>query len=629
MTLLVPALASPEGATPSARRNAWRALSESEKARALGDLVAALRALPDEDVSYLADVVGLPLAEVVASPFALRAVALAATIGARTVAHETRAEIPWPADFATDPAVANDPHGYWERGVLHAGKYRSFLQDEPFTRFNPNHMSKWGPHELTHRTCGFFWRPEATRWETYLGARLNELVPVVLWYGLDEVARLDRDGFDRKREADDREATLARALWWSGDLDAAKARVRTSTHFLDEGLDHFDAEFAAIRRELAEGVVVPHPHPFLDASSDAIAYVVGHFDRLSSDAFEVFGDAFFGGELAQGAASGGAKDPVGLADRFGVFGSVAAYAEHVELVLDTLLFTPFELDFALASARTEARLAWDHAHRVAHHERARIDAFAEPMNDLAASCRARYRGQATNLPQCLGTLTATLPRSASGTVYSTGLSGGHDLDLLADGLASLAPATAAALESLDWDMNAFADGPLSRRDLADRLQQAVAEFDAPWLTSLCAFESAIASARVRDDVAERLGAVTWDGPGTVSASAAFRLVHLETDPTEIHAEWATNGTIDPSRAGDPVSFLVGACFDEVSVVPAPENVVALWEALATSPVSLDDALEVLTTSGPSGDDEPQTADEWLEELALAGAVAVLERFSPA
>ena len=36
---------------------------------------------------------------------------------------------------------------------------------------------------------GWFWRPDQTRFEAYLGARLNELLPVVHWYGTAELLR--------------------------------------------------------------------------------------------------------------------------------------------------------------------------------------------------------------------------------------------------------------------------------------------------------------------------------------------------------------------------------------------------------------------------------------------------------
>ena len=51
------------------------------------------------------------------------------------------------------------------------------------------HRRKWRPHELLHGAVGFFWREDASRFETYVGARLNELLPVVHWYGLDEIFR--------------------------------------------------------------------------------------------------------------------------------------------------------------------------------------------------------------------------------------------------------------------------------------------------------------------------------------------------------------------------------------------------------------------------------------------------------
>ena len=125
---------------------------------------------------------GLEPAEVVASPYGLRAVLLGLEQGATSVHLERRLELPWPESFTTSPEVASDAR-VLDAGVWQMGKYRGFFQDAPFGTFNPNHVAKWVPPN----SCTARWassRPGATRWEHYLGARLNELVPVALWYGL-------------------------------------------------------------------------------------------------------------------------------------------------------------------------------------------------------------------------------------------------------------------------------------------------------------------------------------------------------------------------------------------------------------------------------------------------------------
>lgn len=611
------------GDTPAARLGALRALPSDVLVDRLMHVALQLRALPDDQLSALAALVGLPVAEVVASPFALRAVALAATHGAATANHETRAEIPWPEGFTTDPAVADDPHGYWDRGVLQAGKYRSFMQDEPFARFNPNHMSKWGPHELTHRSCGFFWRADASRWETYLGARLNELVPVVLWYGLDEIARLDRVGFDRVREAGDRVATMDRATWRTDEEAVLRARIGDTLKFLFEGLDHFDAEIAAVDAEIATGQVVSVPHAFLDASSDAIAYVVGHYDRLASEEFGALGDALFSGD--RGAA-------------LGVVDDIRAYRDAVADVLDTLLFAPIEVDFVAAAQRKQARVLWDVAHRAVHHERFR-PRDGDVLEPVADAVHALYTGADADTIPALTALLSALPRSGARTVLRTGLdtpgvhnpSETHDLELLSDGLASLAPATAAGLISLGWTAETLV-APGARTDLVERLgvqvERYAQEDGNAWLRSLFAFERAIAATRARDDIAERLNDDALPEAGFVSRSAVFQVLELQQDPVAIHGAWAEGDGIDPTLTGPPSAYLIGAAFEGVSVVPAPANVQRLWAAMGEGSLSLEAACEALHMSARELEEaqESGTPDAplgWLDELAAACAIVVL------
>ncbi|MEO0321422.1 MAG: hypothetical protein AAF447_00555, partial [Myxococcota bacterium] len=137
-------LDAPPGATPALRRQAFAALPRPERLDRLLAMTLALRAGGAARWAPLAERAGLPLGEVLASPFSLRAVALAAAEGATTTHRELRslaAEGPWP-DAVRDPA-----HGRWERGVLRVGKYEGFQQDAPFACFDPAHGAKWGPHE--------------------------------------------------------------------------------------------------------------------------------------------------------------------------------------------------------------------------------------------------------------------------------------------------------------------------------------------------------------------------------------------------------------------------------------------------------------------------------------------------
>ncbi len=276
----LPGLERPPGETPAARRMALAALDPGERLEGLVAMAEALREGGAERWAPLAAQVGLPLGEVVASPFGLRAVAMAAAEGACTVHRELRSL----ASMSSWPDAVRDPaHGQWERGVLRVGKYEGFQQDAPLACFDPAHGAKWGPHELMHRAVGFFWRRDASRWEHYLAARLGELVPVVLWYGPDQVGR--HEDADASRHRGSREAHVASAHWLSESPTALRARIADTLDAFDAGLAHLETELAAIDAERRSGhqrhTVHRRGDARLDASSDATAYVVGQAERLA------------------------------------------------------------------------------------------------------------------------------------------------------------------------------------------------------------------------------------------------------------------------------------------------------------------------------------------------------------
>jgi len=314
----------------------WRAFAALEPEAQLERIRPWLDRLRAVDATPIAARARLPLGEVVASPVGLRAVALAVQVGATSVDRETRALLDW----QVAGAVADPAHGVWESGRLHVGKYQAFLQDAPFATYDPAHVAKWGPHELMHRAAGFFWRSDMSRFEHYLGARLNELLPVALWYGPDQLLRLQEDGFERATAQREAPASEAR---WQDHTD--EEHLRRTLRWLRRGFEHVAIELDAIDREHRSGRCIATPHHVggatLDASSDALAYVVAHHERvLSASVAEVLAEV-------------------------GAFDSVEAYRAHVEAQWEALLFGDIELDEeAIDEART-TRVAWDHRLRSA------------------------------------------------------------------------------------------------------------------------------------------------------------------------------------------------------------------------------------------------------------------------
>jgi hypothetical protein len=562
-------------------------------------LVALALALRDIDAAPLARFTRLPLGEVVASPFALRAVALAVESGARAVHLELRARPDWPEALGVASEVRDPEHGVWDRGVLKSGKYQGFLADEAFATYDPSHVSKWGPHELLHRAAGCFHVPGASRWEHYVGARLNELVPVVTWYGPEQAMRLDEGAFDRVAAGRSPRAPLEEAHWRSEDEAALRARAARSASILRAGLDHFERELAAIDRELVHGRRVRVVHPLLDASSDATAYVVGHFDRLCSPAVEAV--------LAV------------LPDAF-VTRDVGAYRDRIEALFDRLLFAPITVDFARAEAQASMRGLWDVLHRVAHLGEG-MDGELEPFLDEAR--RELASGEVVDVRGWRDRLTEGLADEEAALVRADGWSE-PALAQLADGLASAVPCTAALLGDEGLEALASAEALWDRAPLAARVERWLTSDDA--VRELCRFERALVDAG-RDDQVERLAVPIDELPehldeGRVVRNEGFAIHAFEHAVVDAHASIAAGEEPEPPAPG-PGRWLIGGFFGDVAVLPCPAAVAEAWAALSEGALAVPDV--VWRIDAALGDAEPiegwpEDGAAWVRELLEAGAL---------
>src|SRR5690606_37985199 len=215
-------------------------------------------------------------------------------------------------------------------------------------------------------------------------------------------------------------ATLDRARWLHDGEAALRARARESVPILREGLAHFERELAAIDEELATGRRVRVPHPWLDASSDATAYVVGHYDRLR--AIEPVLEAV--------------PDAIACRD-------VRAYRDRVERLFDRLLFSPIELDLERAAARASGRRVWDVLHRAAH---LGPEEVAAELAELAAEARepiarAWWEGEPADVERFRARVAAVLSDEENEIVLADGFE--PALGVLGEGLASVVPCTLA------------------------------------------------------------------------------------------------------------------------------------------------------------------------------------------
>ncbi|MBT6178755.1 MAG: hypothetical protein HOI23_16020 [Deltaproteobacteria bacterium] len=238
---------------------------------------------------------GIPGGDLSVTPLGLRAGLLGTKAGTAFFHHELRIRLPMPK--ALEPEMAVWDEGtvpLWKEGVLAEPKYFSFFQDSPLIAFNPNHRRKWPAHELLHGAVGFFWRPDMTRFEAYLGSRLNELLPVVHWHGFDDIFRGQCDkhlgealytAFCPACEAIDNP-------YWELTDEAVEALRPAALRHAQHGLSHFETEWSACHRELSTGRPISSPLGKLDASSDARAYLRSHWNRMTAWSFGTWVELF-------------------------------------------------------------------------------------------------------------------------------------------------------------------------------------------------------------------------------------------------------------------------------------------------------------------------------------------------
>ncbi len=261
-------------------------------------LAGAWAALEPGDGAALT-VPGCPPHELLATPAAARAGLLAARIGRGFSHHELRVRLPMPDGLEPEQAVwEGGTVPSWQRGVLAEPKYFSFFLDGPHSPFNPNHRGKWRSHELLHGVVGFCWHPGLTRFELYLGARIAELLPVVHWYGLDEMFRprcpLHVDAGPPRHTCPACE-DAARTPFWAQDRQAGLPAARA---WAEQSRDHLQLEWQAILDELDGGErVSTRPRlrcgdATVDGSSDAEGYLLGHWNRLTAWSFGAWVERF-------------------------------------------------------------------------------------------------------------------------------------------------------------------------------------------------------------------------------------------------------------------------------------------------------------------------------------------------
>jgi hypothetical protein len=471
---------------------------------------------------------------------------------------EHRAHLPIPEAFQSESAAfdAGEPPE-WVDGVLPERKYHSFSHDSRIGSFHPGHRGKWSAHELCHGLVGTAWRSGANTLFHATAGRLAELLPVVLYYFLDEV-RLRRctehaGGGPLFRGYCDRCEAAASA-------GPRPIDVSDRGH-LDSARRYLEAELARVADTRAADWPVGHRWGSLDLCTDGLAYAAAHEARLNSAAFHRWAEAF-----------PVATDQLdGLLERIGRVTRAICEGADLDPIGD-------RWDWVVQD------LAW------------RALVAAELLDgDRAAAALATFELLASEAPSQASVRRARSVWGRAGAhafpVFTTGVARDQGVDLrgLGAGLRSVCPLTMDLFE--DAGVNpvmdfAASDSPV-RRPLGDRFSDWLGGSN-PQLQPLAAFESAL-----RHAGSDGLASVVGARIGPVRLADGVRLIAAEVDPMAM-AEAVEKGEVSSLLRAEGVR-LTGVT-EEMQV--ATRLVVGRDGAGEVMVLELAlDAAEVLSTTG--------------------------------
>jgi hypothetical protein len=177
----------------------------------------------------------------------------------------------------------------WANGQLKEHKYLHFRYDQPLGSFHPGHRSKWTAHELCHALVGFAWNPTMSPLTHSLVARTAELLPVALWYFFDEV---------QLKRCDIHEGMGMLFQDYCRDCERLARSPRSfdeqDQKMLENGIKFVKDELSAVAKSRRFSKPISHIYASLDLSSDALAYVSMHQQRMEDPFFRAFIERFHG-----------------------------------------------------------------------------------------------------------------------------------------------------------------------------------------------------------------------------------------------------------------------------------------------------------------------------------------------
>ncbi len=457
--------------------------------------------------SFLANLTvpsGMPLSEAVRSPAAVRTSELAARDGLFLFHYEHNVFRELPEDWLpigrTD--LADPPK--WEAGVLPERKYQGFRHDQPIGGFHPGHRAKWSTHELCHGLVGFAWNRSASPFFHALAGRLAELLPVTLWYFLDEVAL-------QRCPIHEQDGALFRAFCPACDRVAVcRSEDPDALRRLEDGARFMDRELAAVAKSRRLGRPIPNPWASIDLSSDGVAYAGAHGPRLQSAAFQRYAEGF----LREG--EGWSASIETLTDR--VQAVAKAIAEGEALVPLAPTPTHGKWRWILQDVAWRLYTVWhDTSGDAADTLLTAIDALSEVMPATREASREVEREAAEALLQAMQTYeqlheewVLPTPEEVFAAGYDLPKGYGHGVASLIDGVRSALPLSSDLLnDRLLSAVAAFAQADSPSRDPLGLRFSAFLK-DHPLVEDLAKYEGALAHLGSGDENAAALGGESRD-----------------------------------------------------------------------------------------------------------------------
>jgi hypothetical protein len=523
------------------------------------DLARACRELAQRPAdlglqAFLDAQLGAPSLDALVTPLSARASLLGMARGCTFAHHELRVRLPMPEGLAPELAVWDEGTvPVWRDGVLEEPKYFSFFQDAPVPVFNPNHRRQWRPHELLHAAQGFYWSPQMHRFGFALGARLNEILPVVHWYALDQAFRPACPAHLASVKGPPRQTCpkceAAARPYWGHDpawLDAAQAQAQGC---FERGWEHLAQEWAAMLHELDTGERAEVLRVGLDSSSDAVGYLRAHWPRVTAWSFGAWVELFL---------QDGDEVHSTLENAFARASEVARALSSGQAALDEADFARAQLRRGLQDLGYRALLLLEDApegsrayralmpavERMADAVRAARDPLSEPaplaqqarqaVEEVAKLLKLHARQWPDGLASSWGAVGWPSERAVALGLPALPAA---SLAQWVEGLRSAAPMSCEALgEPLEAQAQGFAAWDDAQRGLG-RLAERWAshaqtlDADAPW-TKLAAFEAWIGAEPRRDEDADAFGVLPEDleqlaqAPGTLRPHATLRRMDL-------------------------------------------------------------------------------------------------------